>query len=265
MPVYGGEDLPRVEEILERALDRDAKIRELNPNSAFTFFTSVESEDLDKKGNRKKLETRLYENVPYPGTSYARLIEIDGQPLSTEERREEQKRERDFLEKLEKGELPNQDDEGRVPFDEELVSKYDFDLQGIEEVNGRQAYVLSFRPKPGKLQARRRIDRALNKSKGTLWIDRDSYAISKLEFELIDRIRIWWGVIGSLSKMRGRLELQPVDESLWLPSRFEFYINGRIFFRTFHRARTIHWTGFERMSEEEASASSVQPQLSDSR
>lgn len=240
-----------LEEILQNALEADRKLRERRLESAFTFTIATTSEELDKEAKPKKVETRVFENVPYPGGAFERLIEIDGRPLTEKEQRKEEKREAEFREKLAKGEPPDREEGGRVAFDDELLDRYEFDLQGLENVRGRPAYVLTFRPKPGKLPVRRRIDRALNKSYGTIWIDEASYAISRLEFELNERIRIWWGIIGSISKLKGRIELQALDEETWLPSTFDFYINGRIFFRALHRAEKIRWSGFERVAEED--------------
>jgi hypothetical protein len=69
---------------------------------------------------------------------------------------------------------------------------------------------------------RRRIDRALNNSSGTIWFDRETYSIAKLNFELMEKMKIWWGVIGSISQMRGN-------------------------FRSLHQKQILRWTDFDKV------------------
>jgi hypothetical protein len=250
----GTPDLPDVEEILDRAIATAKEQQESGAESAYTYLMTVRSEKLDKKGLPKKVETRLYENILLPGGSFERLIEKDGRPLTEKEKRKEAKREKKYREKLEKGEDPD-DNEDSMAFDEELIGRYDFALEGIENIEGRPAFVISFKPKPGKLPARRRIERALNKSRGVIWIDRESYALSRIEFELIESIRIWWGIIGSISKMSGILHFQRIDEEISFPSNFDFYIKGRMLFRSFHQNQQIRWSRIEKAPETGASPS----------
>ena len=96
-------------------------------------------------------------------------------------------------------------------------------LDGVRDLRGRPSYVISFEPRPGKLPVRRRIDHALNKSRGEVWIDTKTYEIARIGFQLIDRVRLWWGIIGSISHATGRLERRPVADDVWLDTEFEVY------------------------------------------
>jgi hypothetical protein len=241
-------DLPSADEVIERALAQAEQRDSQRLEASYKFYSLSKSEKLDKEGKLKKVETRGFLNAPYKGHSYARLIEIDGRPLDRKYKRKEEEREREFRKKVDKGEPPEGSEEERMSFDEELVSRYDFEMIGLDQVGGRWAYALGFAPKDGKLPVRRRIDRALNKSSGTIWFDRDTYSIAKLQFELTEKMRIWWGVLGSISRMRGILEFQPVEKDVWMPSQFEFYINGRILFRSLHQNQILSWSDFEKVS-----------------
>ena len=121
----------------------------------------------------------------------------------------------------------------------------------MEDIRDRPAYVISFEPKSGPLPAKKRMDYALNKSAGRLWIDTETYEIAQLEFELLDRIKLWWGFIGSIKQTRGRLRREPVDghQGVWLPRRFAIYMNGRILFKTLHRNEKMEWSGFRKLPE----------------
>ncbi len=103
----------------------------------------------------------------------------------------------------------------------------------------------------------RRIDRALNKSFGRIWIDTQTYEISRLEFELGEKIKIWWGFIGSISKMRGQLVRQPVSgaDEAWLPQRFHLYVKGRMIFKSLHANQKIEWSDFQQLPDSSFTAS----------
>lgn len=180
-------DLPSADEVIQRALAQAEQTDQQNLEASYTFYSLSKSEKLDKEGQPKEVETRRFLNVPHQGHSYARLIEIDGRPLDPKEKRKEDEREREFREKVDKGDPPEDSEEESMSFDEELVSRYDFEILGLEQVGGRWAYAIGFEPKEGKLPVRRRIDRALNKSSGTIWFDRETYSIAKLEFELMEK------------------------------------------------------------------------------
>lgn len=85
----------------------------------------------------------------------------------------------------------------------------------------------------------------LNKSVGSLWIDTQSLEIARLEFELTDKVRLWLGIAGSISDMRGSFERRPVDATVWLPGKFELYMRARMLFRKLHLQQEVHWAEFE--------------------
>jgi hypothetical protein len=52
------------------------------------------------------------------------------------------------------------------------------------DLRGRPNHVISFEPRPGKLPVRRRIDHALNRSRGEVWIDTQTRAQSDRQFHV---------------------------------------------------------------------------------
>jgi hypothetical protein len=216
-----GKKLPEVEKILAAALEVAEQYEGEEARARFTHRVRTLSEKLDGTGEVVSTETTL-----------------------KDERKSEEKRKQEFLKQIREGRDPNEAERQRVFFDQKLVDKYHFDLLGVEERNNRQSFVLAFKPKADNLPVETRMDRALNKAEGQIWIDCEEFEISYVHFELLERIRIWWGLIGSISKMRGSVERTKVSEDIWLPSRFAIYLNGRIFFRSLHRQETIEWSDF---------------------
>lgn len=133
-----------------------------------------------------------------------------------------------------------------MTFNDNLINRYVIQSEGFEIIDKRPAYALSFKPKSDDLPIEKRIDRILNKSQGRLWIDTETHEILKLTFELQEKVRIWWGFVGSISTMRGELERAPVEghDEAWLPKRFHVYMNGRALFKSLHRNEHVRWSDF---------------------
>ena len=108
--------------------------------------------------------------------------------------------------------------------------------------------MLAYRPKEGKLPVQRRIDRVLNKAEGRIWVDQESYEVSRVEFELKEKVKLWWGFIGSIQEVKGTVQRQEVDSGVWFPTGFDLYLEGRIFFRSLHSRQQVRWVEFDRVS-----------------
>ncbi len=238
------EDLT-VQEILERALETHRHNEEERHETRYDYILTSRVEELDDEGNVDKVEVLRYRSDHLTGVAYERLVSKDGKPLDEKELREEDERRAKLEKKLAEGRARHDVSDERVVFDEALVSRFDVVLEGVEKLGDTTCYHLAFAPKPGKLPVERRIDRVLNKSVGSLLIDTDSFEIARLEFELTDKVRLWLGIAGSISDMRGNLERRPVDGTVWLPGKFELYMRARMLFRKLHLQQEVQWADFE--------------------
>ncbi len=246
-------DRPTVDSIVAKALQRNQANLEADAESGFTFRVFSVQEKLAKDGSVEEKKTKLYQVIPMQGASFDRLLEEDGVPLTQSQSAEEDRRQRKFREKLRRGEKP---DEGRqeVAFDENLVAKYDFSLLGSEELRGRTAYLLGYKPKSGDLPVRNRMDQALNKAEGKIWIDARTYEVARVEFELKEKVSLWWGLIGNISELEGRVERVPVGSGVWLPESVDIYLNGRILFTSLHRRQSLRFSDFREFAADAAEA-----------
>lgn len=251
-PASTFEDLPEVDSILARTLDRARWVQDRGLEQKFGFQLRTVSEKFRDDGTVAESEESRQLVQRIDGHSYSRLIEKDGRPLTEEEERKQDKQFRAFRRDLTNGETPDSDDEDRVRFNEELVGRFHFTLLGIERVSGRTAYVLSFEPRSGDLPVRNRIDRALNESEGRIWIDTEVYEVSRVEFSLRNPIKIWWGFIGNISEMRGAILRAPVGPEAWMPTHADISLNGRILFSSLNQRQRIFWSDFEELEEDAA-------------
>ena len=242
-----------IHQTLEQAKESEAKDHE----AKYTFKLRSIVDKLDGTGNVKGQEKRLYRSIPVEGIPYARLEAKDGRPLTDQESEDERTREVKFRKQVAKGEDPREKDEHEIKLDEDLVSRYGFHLDGVEEINGRPAYILSFKPKTDDLPVRRRIDHVLNRVEGTVWVDVKVYAISRIEFELTQKVRLGWGIMASISAVKGMLQQAQVDEGIWFPEQLDFYFKGRMLFHSEHFRERLWWSEFETPSRQQMGLQTV--------
>ncbi len=240
---------PSEKEILSRALERGLANDKRRADQAYSFRHLRVSEKLNKQAQPTRVEKRLYQVVPIGNVRYERLLEKDGEPLSKKEQEAERRKEAKFRRRLKKDRDAGKSNDNEVRFNRELVGRYRFRVEGTGELHGRQVYRLSFEPKSGKLPVRRRIDRALNNSRGRVWLDRESYEVARVEFELIRPTRIWRGILGSISRIDGMMDRKEGEDGIWFPSYFRLYLNGRVLFKSLHSRRESHWSDFKRVAE----------------
>lgn len=242
-----------VRAIIDRALERSTWAEEQAFEARYRHAMVQRTRKFDKQGEVEEDEKRLYRVEPVRGVPYARLVSKNGGPIEGDDLKTERERWQDFLEYLTKDPDEDEDEEDEedenIVFNDELLDRYTARLDGIRDLRGRPSYVISFEPKPGKLPVRRQIDRALNKSRGELWIDQATYEIARVNFELIGRVRLWWGILGSISDVTGHFEREPIADDVWVPTEVDIYFDVRVLFSTTRRSETTHRSDFELVAE----------------
>ena len=242
-PEEGAEVRALVVEAVERM---DDGLREVV--GRYRALIASESREFDGSGEVTEETHVEWESIPLDGARFSRRIAIDGRPLTGEEQAREAEREAAFRERLRRlraGEIEPERNETDIEFNAALVSRYDLTLAGEESLRTRPSYRIAFAPRDGDLPVRRAMDRALNKVRGLIWIDRETREVARIEFELAERVRLWWGLVGTIHYFRGSMDRGPVLDGIWASLQNENYGDFRFFFSRSRQASMRRWRAYE--------------------
>lgn len=238
--------------IIQRALERAVWNKEQDWVAQYRSHMTREVRRFDGNGNITEEDRGDFSVVPVEGVPFERRLTVNGRPMSDEERGWEDDREAEFRADIRKTramarEVEN--DVNEIAFNGDLIGRYTLTLVGEDRLRRRPTYRIAFEPRSNDLPVRHRIDHALNKANGHIWIDRETHEAARVEFELTERVRLWWGVLGSIIRARGSLDRTPVlpllDDNVWARVQFETYTDTRTIFKRTRRAEFRRWREFD--------------------
>jgi hypothetical protein len=190
--------------------------------------------DRTKDGDKTYAVTMLY------GSPYQRLIAVNGQPVSPQKDKEEQKKYQQAVEQR-KHESPDKRAARIANYEAErkrdrnmldqMTRAFDFHLVGERDFDGRRVYELKATPRKG-YQPPNRDTQVLTGMEGTLWIDRDTFQWVKVEAHVTRPVKI----VGFLAEVEPgthfELEKKPVagDENIWMAAHFAMKSRARVMF-----------------------------------
>ena len=242
------------EEIVERAVARADEQRNTQADLLYRATFESITEKLSGDGDVEDTERATYEQYPLEGVIYEELVAQEGEPLTADDARKERERRRDFVEEVRerraRGEDdPRPEDENRVELNDDFISRYQYSIVGEEQREGHDCWIIQLVPRPGDLPVNRRIDTALNKSTGRLWIAKEDFGLSRVEFEMDEPVRFWGGIAGTLRNTVGRLQFLRTDEGAWVPKRIDIRLDLRIVFWNIRRRIVREWDEYSLIPE----------------
>ena len=242
---------PDVHAIVDRALARSAGAREREIEAIFCRTVTQRTQTFAADGQVIEDGAWTYAIEPFRRVPFYRLVARNGTPLGGAARDFQEARWREFVDELEPRSNPAEEGEDGAALDRErphlmlfnpeFPARYALTLLGLRKVRERPAWVVGFHPRRGRLPVRHRMDHALNRSAGEIWIDRDTWEVVRVSFRLMERVRWWWGILGSISDATGHIDRRPVDDGVWIPSEVDIYFHTRVLFRTTRRRETSVW------------------------
>jgi hypothetical protein len=219
------------------------------------FESEATTENRKFNGDGEITETEILEQIQYPlqGAVFEEIVSINGRPLNEEEKEKEEDKKRKFVEEVEKrrarGDYLQPEKERAIQFNEDFASRYTYELVGTEEVRNFLCWVISFKPKEGKLPVRRTMDNALNQLFGTLWVSQDDYGLVRVDFAMRKPFKYWGGLVAVIRKTDGSVEYDRIEPNIWLPRHFELTLDIRIMlFKNIRQTITKDWRNYRRVS-----------------
>jgi len=226
----------------------EAQIRDLIRNSAdkdventkrerdYTYIRRDEERKLDNNGKVKSTESKTYEIMVLAGEHAEKLIAKDDKPLPEKEAKNEDEKIQKLIAKGEKesesdrkkrlAKADKETEEGRQ-FVREVADAYEFRTRGVEDINGRPAYIIDADPLPG-YKPRLKDAKILPKVRMRLWIDKEEQQWVKIDIECIDTFSIGLFLARINKGSTIHVEQTRVNDEVWLPKHLNLKVDARI-------------------------------------
>lgn len=223
--------------IVDRLIERIRSFPERRRQEFYGYDRHTIFEELDRAGEVTRRETKEHSVTNLGGISLERLIRMDGRPPSRKEQREDAIREeenrRRYLErdsaKTKTKPRPSRRSLGEDDtdwFDESFLRAYAYTLNGVDTVQDRDVYVLSFQALPGR-DGGKIADRVLSRIQGQIWVDQEEFEIVKMEAALTESLNLMGGLVAALDKLEWLLERQRLEDGTWVNTRLNGAVEGR--------------------------------------
>jgi hypothetical protein len=208
-------------------------------NKKLRDYTYIEREvetKLDGKGDAKSTETTTYDVLEINGEQVQRLIAKGDKPLDAKEAAKEEEKIQKIIDKR-KGESDGdrkkreeRDEKNREEghkFVHEVADAYNFKLVGMENLGGREAWVIDGEPRPG-FEPHLRESKFLSKFRGRVWIDKGDLQLAKMDVECIDTVSLGLFLARVHKGTRVTLQQTRVNDEVWLPQQLSVKIDVRL-------------------------------------
>lgn len=111
----------------------------------------------------------------------------------------------------------------------ELLERFEFTLAGREQLAGRTACRLDFRPRSDSLPVKKMADRFVNRIAGTVWISETDGALIRARLHLLDKVSFVGGIAGACHSLRCALERDVTPDGFWYTRSSHWTVDYREF------------------------------------
>lgn len=245
-----GEPLPDGYEVIQRVLARAQSLAKAESAPQYTYSKELLLEELDGRDQPAKSELRLYEGRWVRGVPLDRLVEIRGRQLTEAEFRKEAEREERLRRRLAGVDFRKKAAEREAWVTQQLLARYQFEVQQRLLVDERSTLVVSFRPKSERLPQKTLADKLLNRLAGTVWVDEADADVPKFTVHLVEPVSFgWFGILGAVTQCEGMSERQRMPSGVWVPTRQSLLVKGRLAFRPLRYRLTETISGYRLAGE----------------
>ncbi len=213
--------LPSIETVIQRAVDaaQGGSDNDRAFNQRYFYARAKVTEFRNGDGELKKQEKK--QNVNDPARQAARPVVPQPAPQAN------------AVTPSGAGQAPTANVRGRA-FDKkdflanpDLLDRFVLVLKGRESVNGRDALVIDFKPKAGKLPERNLKERFINRAAGRIWLDEEESQLVKADLHLTEKVDVLGGLVGSVWKFNCSIDRERTDDGLWFTRATSWHLEGR--------------------------------------
>jgi hypothetical protein len=168
---------------------------------------------------------------PEPSVTFRKLLEKDGKPVLDSKPERQERRVRT---------------EGPSTVDDTVASLH-FSIARRESINGRDAIVVRFEPRPDA-KPKTREGKIATAFSGLIWVDESAREVMRVEATAIDDLSYGLGLIATLHKGTVvTLTRERIDEHIWLPTAMKFKGDGRaLLIRKLNIDFAVDWFDYRR-------------------
>jgi hypothetical protein len=164
------------------------------------------------------------------GAPFEQLLEHNGRPPSADERtKQNEKIEKQKHETAEERSVLLEKERESRSFIREVSAAFDFQLIGEDVVDGRPAYVLQAKPRPG-YQARGKYGKIFSRVEGKLWIDKQDLGWIKVDGQVTQPFSMGLFLARVQRGSHITMEQTRVADGIWMPERIEVRASAKILF-----------------------------------
>jgi hypothetical protein len=242
----------QIHELINRAAEQD--LRNDQQQRDYTYVERSEQRRLGSDGKVKSTESKTYDVMELYGEQVERLIAKDDQPLSSKDAAKEDQRIQKLIDKrkneseeqrAKRLEKEEKDREQAREFVKEINDAYNFHFIGMENVEGREAYVIDATPRPG-FQPHRKEARILPSFKFRAWIDQADSEWVKLDAQCIDTVSFGWFIARIHKGSNIQIEQTRVNDEVWLPEHIALTLDARILFKGVNLEQDVRYRDYKK-------------------
>lgn len=224
----------QIRALIRQAADKD--IENDKKQNDYTYIQREEAHKLDGKGKVKSSESKTLEIMVLYGEQVQRLIAKDDKPLSEKDTAREEERIRKLTDKRKnetedqrrkRAEQEAKNREDARKFVGEVADAYNFRLVGMENLDGRETYVIDAQPRPD-FQPDLKQAQILPKFRFRAWIDQAESQWVKLDAECIDTVSVGWFLARIHKGSRLLIDQTRVNDEVWLPRHVAVRVDVRV-------------------------------------
>jgi hypothetical protein len=247
-------------ELVRRASENEIENEKVQ--KCYTFVQREETRKLDSDGKVKSADSETSDIMVLYGEPVSRLTAKDDKPLSPEDQAKVEAKLDKFMNER-KNETPEakqkrladeeKDRQRTREYVKEIADAYNFHLDGIEKLNGRDTYVVSAEPRPD-FHAQSRAARALLPAfHFKVWIDKADCEWVKLDAEAVDNASYGLFLLRLHKGTRAHLEQVRVNDEVWLPQKVYVKLDARVaLFKSYDEEIDISYKDYKKFRTEVA-------------